>query len=195
MEYTHTIGPNSLRKVCPSLSVERSKVLAKALGTALHKFEPGIGEYASAHFIGQCAHESGEFKWPRELWGPSAVQSGYWKRRDIQGDGPLYPGLGYLARGGGWIQTTGRVNYRRAAKRLGFKWWGNLARKAHEPYYASALATIWWADHFPRDMSGPEWTIERVTRTVNGGTNGLPERIKYTKRALGVRKYLNPEKL
>lgn len=195
MTYTHTIGPHSLQHVCPLLHYDRAVLLGKALGTALHKFQPRIGRYASAYFIGQCAHESGEFRWAREIWGPTSAQREYWKRRDIQGSGPLYPGLGYLARGGGWIQTTGRANYRVAARRLHMKWWANLARKAGEPYYASALAAVWWSDHFPADMSGSDWDTKRVTRIVNGGYNGLSDRIIYTRRAMEVREYLDPEKL
>lgn len=196
-KYTHTIGPKTLDSILDrDLSDAQADELAKSIGTALAKFEPGIGTFASAYFIAQCAHESGEFRWAREIWGPTAVQAGYWKRRELQGPGPLYPGLGKLTRGGGWIQTTGRVNYRRAAKRLGVP--GNsyvwLASRASEPYYASALAAVWWADHFPDDMSRG-WTVERVTRIVNGGYNGLEERRKYTRRALAVREYLNPEKL
>jgi putative chitinase len=197
--YTHTIGPASLDRVCfvRDLPSEWAEELAKSIGTALARFEPGIGEYASAHFVAQCAHESGEFRFARELWGPTAAQKRYWSRRDIQGDGPLWPGLGYATRGGGWIQTTGRANYRTAAKRLrvpgtSYLW---LAARAGQLYYASALAAVWWADHFPRDMSGDEWTVDRVTRIVNGGYNGLDARRRYTDRAMDVRQFLNPEPL
>ena len=114
---------------------------------------------------------------------------------DLQGDGRLFPALGFRYRGGGWIQTTGRNNYRRAAATLrdlgleapSARW---VAERAGQPAYASLLAAAWWAPHFPANMSGPEWSVDRVTRIVNGGVNGLEERRRLTRRALEVRRGL-----
>lgn len=166
--------------------------LASSLGTALHRLEPGIGTFAVAYFLGQCAHESGEFKWAREIWGPSPVQRGYARRRDLQGAGVLWPGIGRFYRGGGWIQTTGRQNYRQAVNVLKdagipVESAGWLARNAAEPMVASLLAAAWWAPRFPTNMSGRDWTVERITRMVNGGLNGLESRRRYTQRALEAR--------
>jgi putative chitinase len=195
MKLTHTIDPDALRAVTPSLSKRRARKLAKRLGTALHKLEPGIGEWAVAYFIGQCAHESGEWRFTREIWGPSATQAGYWLRRALQGPGKLWRKLGFIARGGGWIQTTGREHFRTAARRLGWASWRALADAAGTDWVASLLAAEWWSRHFPNDMSGNAWNVDRVTLIVNGGTNGLEERRKYTSRAIRVRHRLKPKPL
>lgn len=184
----YTIGPVSLRKVCPSLTVAKAEALAVELGTAMQKH--GITEPAAcAHFISQCAHESGEFLYIRELWGPSAAQRGYWRRRDIQGAGPLYPRLGYTTRGAGWIQTTGRVNFKRAAKALGVRY-STLTRRANRRGYASLMAAVWWSQNMPSNMSA--WNVARVTRRVNGGYNGLDERRRYHGRAAPLSQFLTP---
>jgi putative chitinase len=193
--FTHTIDPDALRHVCPNLSRRRARKLAKAIGTALHRFEPGVGQRACAHFVGQCAHETGEFRWLREIWGPTATQAGYWDRRELQGPGRLYRLLGYLARGGGFVMTTGRAHFRTAARRLGRRSWLLLANQSGWPRIAALLAAIWWADHFPASMPAIDWDVERVTRTVNGGTNGLAERRVYTARAMRVRGRLLPRRI
>lgn len=191
--YTHTIDPAALRTVAPSLTVAQSKARARELGTAMHRFQPRIGHRAAAHFIAQTCHESGEYRWTREIWGPTAVQAGYWRRRDIQGPGPLWPALGYLTRGGGYIQTTGRANFRSAAAELGRKSFLLLAKRSGNRRMSALLAMVWWSAHFPRAMPAREWDVDRVTRRVNGGTNGLAERRKYTARAMRVRRKLVPK--
>jgi putative chitinase len=189
------MDPAALRHVCPNLTTDAAQALSRDLATALVRFEPNIGRWATAYFIGQCAHESGEFRWSREIWGPTPAQKQYWKRRDLQGPGPLWPGLGFLTRGGGWIQTTGRINYQAATRRLGRRSWMRLALNAGRSDNASLLAAVWWADHFPADMSGRDWNVERVTRIVNGGVNGLEERRRYTRKAIQARDDLRPRKL
>ena len=57
------------------------------------------------HFISQISHESGAGKWMKEL----ASGDAYEGRRDI---GNTQPGDGRRFKGAGFIQLTGRANYR-----------------------------------------------------------------------------------
>jgi putative chitinase len=182
------LDAGALRAVCPSLSAQRAERLARDLGAAMHRFGI-VKQSACLHFISQTAHESGEYRYTREIWGPTAVQSGYWRRRELQGGGPLYPGLGYATRGAGFLQTTGRANLRRAANRLGIGY-STLLVRCGSTKYAALLACIWWSDHFPTSMAG--MTVEQVSRRVNGGYNGLADRKKYHARAEQVANGLVP---
>ena len=68
-----------------------------------------------AAFLAQIGHESGGLKWLSELWGPTPAQSRYEGRKDL---GNVQPGDGFLYRGRGFIQLTGRANYASARDRL-----------------------------------------------------------------------------
>lgn len=69
-----------------------------------------------AHFMAQCAHESGGFRFNREVWGPTAAQRAYEGSAKLGNDRPG-DGKRYLGRGPG--QLTGRANYRLYGRRLG----------------------------------------------------------------------------
>lgn len=88
------------------------------LAAAVHFRTYGILEtpLRLIHFLGQCGHESGGFRYMEELWGPTAAQRGYEGRADL---GNTVPGDGFLYKGRGPIQETGRDNYRRDGRTLG----------------------------------------------------------------------------
>lgn len=69
-----------------------------------------------AHFMAQCAHESGGFKFNREIWGPTPAQLKYEGNANL-GNDQRGDGLRYLGRGPGGV--TGRDNYRRLGRMLG----------------------------------------------------------------------------
>lgn len=69
-----------------------------------------------AHFMAQCAHESGGFRYAREIWGPTPAQIRYEGRDDL-GNDQKGDGFRYLGRGPGMV--TGRGNYRHFARKLG----------------------------------------------------------------------------
>lgn len=189
--YAFRLGWRSLRRIVPTLTTAEAKALATELGVAMAAFPPAGGWDArsAAHFIAQCAHESGGFRYKRELWGPTTVQAGYWRRtRDL---GNYLPNHGYAYRGAGWIQTTGRRNFIAAAKKLGITL-GALNRRAGQRATASKLAAIWWQGAFP--VGTGSMTVAEVTRRVNGGYNGLAEREHYYRRARPVARFLIPRR-
>jgi putative chitinase len=155
----------------------RARELAPALEA--HAVKYGVtGNLRIAHFIGQTAHESGGFKWLAELWGPTPAQARYEGRDDL---GNNEPGDGKRFKGRGLIQVTGRANYRRATRRLGHDF---IARPQdlETPQFAVLSALDFWAANGLSAIADLD-DVRGVTRRINGGFNGLADRIARTAKA------------
>lgn len=107
------------------------------------------------------------------------VYGGEYGRRNL---GNTQPNDGYFFRGGGLIQLTGRANYTKASEALGIDitLLPDLVRKDEA---IAAQAAMWWLwnngllKYFEAD------DIRGATRKINGGTNGLTDRINRLERA------------
>jgi putative chitinase len=90
------------------------------IGTALAKHAPRFALLDNAarlaNFVGQTCHESGSFRYLREIWGPTEQQLRYEGRQAL---GNTQPGDGKRFMGRGLIQLTGRANYTEMAMRSG----------------------------------------------------------------------------
>jgi putative chitinase len=76
------------------------------LGLQMHGPQAGLDRpHRIAHLLAQVLHESGRFRYDRELWGatPTAAQARYDARTDL-GNTPQRDGDGYLYRGRGPLQ-------------------------------------------------------------------------------------------
>ena len=144
-----------------------------------------------AHFVAQAMQESGGGVYDREIWGPTPAQSGYEGRADL---GNIRPGDGYLFRGVGPFQITGRANVTRF-----WRWCGTLAGMPTVPDFTAdpgqiltdpweGLSAVWFW-HFGTGMDlgtlADANNIEMITRRINGGLNGFDQRLAwYAKAAL-----------
>lgn len=94
--------------------------------------------------------------------------------------GNVNSGDGFRYRGGGVLQTTGRSNYRRMGQKCGVDFEANpqlivSAEHALKP----ALAE--WTDGNLNEMADAD-DIRGITRRINGGYNGLDDRIHWFKK-------------
>lgn len=129
-----------------------------------------------AHFLAQVAHESDGFRTAVEY----ASGRAYEGRRDL---GNTQPGDGVRYKGRGLIQLTGRYNYSQYSLAI----YGdgrcvrNPAMVAELP--DAALAAGWyWQTRGLNPLADAD-DLERVTRRINGGLNGLESRRGYLRLA------------
>jgi putative chitinase len=159
-----------------------------------------------AHFLAQCGHESGGFRATQENLNYSAKGlAGIFKKyfpteasaapyaRNPQkiaskvyggrmGNGPESTGEGYKFRGRGYIQLTGKENYTAFGKSIGEDIISNPDVVASK--YA-LLSAAWFFSknglHKMADEGASDTVVTKITKRVNGGTIGLPDRIKHFK--------------
>jgi putative chitinase len=159
-----------------------------------------------AHFLAQCGHESGGFKLTKENLNYSAKGlNGIFKKYfptlesalpyerkpekiankvygGRMGNGPEASGDGAKFCGRGYIQLTGKDNYTAFGKSIGEDVCANPQVVAEK--YA-LLSAAWFFNknglHKMADGGANDDTITKITKRVNGGTIGLPDRIKHFK--------------
>ena len=130
------------------------------------------------HFLAQVMHESGGFRWLREIWGPTAAQRGYEGRRDL---GNTQAGDGKRFMGRGLIQLTGRNNYQQFSNALGVDFVANPEWVERSPY--AVLVAGWFWNTRGLNALADQDNVRQITRRINGGYNGLSDRERYLRRA------------
>ena len=131
-------------------------------------------------FMAQVGHESGEGRYMEEI----ASGAAYEGRSDL---GNNQPGDGKRFKGRGYIQITGRANYKRYGPMIGVPDAVENPTKLAEPQNAAKVALAYWKDRVnraaaKRGLNG----MNTVTRNINGGLNGLQDRIAKFKKYSNV---------
>ena len=140
-----------------------------------------IGPKRVAAFIAQIGHESGQLKYVKEIWGPTAAQAKYEGRKDL---GNTVAGDGSKYRGRGLIQITGRANYMAFGEALGL----DLIKQPElleKPQHACMSAAWFWATKGLNTLADAD-QFDKITRRINGGQNGAADRQALYARALKV---------
>ena len=157
-----------------------------------------------AHFLAQCGHESGGFKLTQEnlnysakglngifkKYFPTLESAVPYERKPEKiankvyggrmGNGTEASGEGWKFHGRGFIQLTGKENYTAFTKSIGEDCVNNPDLVASKYALASAA---WFFNknglHKMADGGANDATVTSITKRVNGGTIGLPDRIKH----------------
>ena len=146
---------------------------------------PNYGKMAKAAIMAQCYVETGGFKWLVEQGGNDYFTKEY----DVQGRRPsvarqygnTQPGDGPKYRGRGYIHITWKSNYRYFGEFVGEDLVNNPERAKDK--LLAAKAAVYWFTH-PKGLGtiykiakNNKWAdVVAVTKSVNGGNNGLPQR-------------------
>ena len=164
-----------------------------------------------AHFLAQCGHESGGFRLVKEnlnysakgLMGifkkyfPTEALAKQYERKPEKiankvyssrmGNGDETSGDGAKFCGRGFIQLTGKTNYQAFFKSIGADINTDPALVATQYPLASAA---WFFNknglHKIADGGATDAVVTSITKRVNGGTIGLPDRIKHFKEFYAV---------
>ena len=159
-----------------------------------------------AHFLAQCGHESGGFRLTKEnlnysakgLMGifkkyfPTEALAKQYERKPEKiankvygsrmGNGDEATGDGAKFCGRGYIQLTGKDNYTAFGKSINEDIAANPTVVAEK--YA-LLSAAWFFNknklHIMADSGATDAVVTSITKRVNGGTIGLPDRIKHFK--------------
>ncbi len=166
--------------ICPQAKLARLETFCNPLLAAMEEYEVNTPARQAA-FLAQVAHESGQFQYVKELWGPTPQQARYEGRMDL---GNVQPGDGFKFRGRGLIQVTGRLNYADCGVALGLPLLEH-PEMLEEPINACRSAGWFWKTHGLNELADAG-DFERITRRINGGLNGQDERVAFYGRAQAV---------
>lgn len=159
-----------------------------------------------AHFLAQAGHESGGFKAVNEnlnygakgllsifkKYFPTEEKAKLYERKPEKianlvygarmGNGPETSGEGWKFRGRGYIQLTGKDNYKAFDAVVAESIIDNPDLVATK---YPLLSAAWFFHknglHKIADQGATDAVVTSVTKRVNGGTIGLPDRIKHFK--------------
>ena len=125
-----------------------------------------------AAILAQLIVESDSFRATREY----ASGGAYEGRKDL---GNIFPGDGKLFKGRGYIQITGRNNYRSVSKAL---FGDDTLLKNPDllatPQYVMLSAFWFWNDRGLNHYSDIQY-VETITKRINGGLNGFADRVHF----------------
>jgi putative chitinase len=173
-----------LKQVMPNLAQAKRQLYLPPLNAAMTANAIDVPLRVAA-FVAQLAHESGEFRWMEEIWGPTPAQQRYEPPGDLAAKlGNTQAGDGKRFKGRGPIQITGRFNYAKFGGLLGLDLVGNPASAA-APEVAFATAGLFWRTNGLNELADGRQFVA-ITRRINGGTNGLADRQMYYERAKAV---------
>ena len=157
-----------------------------------------------SHFLAQCGHESGGFKVVNEnlnygakglntifkKYFPTEEKAKLYERKPEKianlvyggrmGNGAEATGEGYKFRGRGYIQLTGKDNYTAFGKAINEDIATNPDLVATK-YPLLSAAWFFSKNCLGKCVDASDASVLAVTKCVNGGTIGLPDRQKHFK--------------
>ena len=189
-----------LSDLIPAASDKNIELFYRPINETLREYQIN-NRLRIAAFLAQIAHESGSFRYTREIWGPTDAQRRYdppypkatelgndtTEAKAIADVHDMTPGRFYS--GHGLIQITGYFNHKKVSNAIGIDAVNNPSLLC-EPKWAARSAGWFFIAHGKDGLNCNEladrYRITDITRVVNGGVNGLAERKKMYKNNLRI---------
>lgn len=162
--------PEILAKAMPFAARDRVLAFAQPLTDAMAEFEIST-PLRQAMFLANVAHETGSLFYLREI----ADGSAYEGRADL---GNTQPGDGTRFRGRGPLQATGRAMYEKLRNALGIDCVANPQLLELPGPGCRSAGWIWTVDK-KLNLAADARKFWQCCRAINGGTNGLDDRIEH----------------
>ena len=170
------VTDDELRQIMPNCPAAKRADYLPFIQQAMAEFD--ITSYLrETAFLAQLAHESAELRYMEEI----ASGAAYEGRKDL---GNTQPGDGKRYKGRGPIQLTGRANYTKYGSLLGLD-------LVNDPIVAATkevgfrIAGQFWKLNGLNELADQQ-QFKSITKRINGGYNGLDDRVKYYERAKKV---------
>lgn len=180
-----TVTQQLLETIMPNAR-SQAGVFISALNTAMLRFSINTPKRAAA-FLAQVGHESGQLHYVRELGSDQYLSKYDTGALAIRlGNTPEADGDGQKYRGRGLIQITGRDNYLQCSlglfgdDRLVF-----VPQLLEQPQWAAESAAWFWEQNGLNELADRD-QFNSITRRINGGLNGLQDRLQLLARARAV---------
>jgi putative chitinase len=158
--------PAQLTQMMP-FAAARAATYAEPLSKAMLEFDIDTAKRRAA-FLAQVCHESGSLRYVREI----ADGSAYEGRQDL---GNVTHGDGVRFKGRGLLQITGRANYASCGTALRVDLLSE-PELLEQPDNACRSAGWFWSSHSLSKYADAD-AFGALTRAINGGYNGLDDRI------------------
>ncbi|NNA76609.1 glycoside hydrolase family 19 protein [Pseudomonas lactis] len=179
------ISEQQLLRILPNAG-RQAGVFASALTLAMDRYQINT-KLRMAAFIAQVGHESGQFRYVRELGGDqylSKYDTGALAKR--LGNTPEPDGDGQKYRGRGLIQITGRDNYLACSKALfGDDRLLRTPELLEQAEWAAKSAAWFWSTKGLNTLAD-QGDFVKITRRINGGLTGQDDRQALYDKALKV---------
>ena len=174
------VSASELRRLCPNYPADRIDDDVRVFNSWADTF--GItNPLRVVHFFAQVAHESGGFQHVAEIASGAAYDTG--KLAVKLGNTPAKDGDGQKYKGRGYIQITGKANYK-AYRDSGFCNGDVVAHPewlCNSPGRMKSAMWFWWS-HGCNKLADRD-DIRAITQRINGGVNGLSNRQYYYRKA------------
>ena len=180
---------DQLKRIMPTLPDQKADLYFPHLSAAMQEREINTALRCSA-FLAQLAHESADLRYMEEIGAGHAYDVGELAIK--LGNTPEDDGDGERYKGRGPIQLTGKANYKKYGDLLQV----DLVLRpdlASLPEYGFRIAALFWTIKKLNALADMGFDgFKELTRRINGGYNGLEDRLRRYEIARRVLDDTNP---
>lgn len=166
---------DQLKEIFPYAKA-KADLFIDAINTTMEEYEINTPLRQSA-FLAQIGHESAQLRYVEEIASGAAYEGRLALGNTEKGDGRRFKGRGL-------IQITGRSNYKRCGDAFGID-----LIASPEMLTQTTLATRsagWYWDVHRLNKWADSGDMQTITRRINGGLNGLADRLELYDKAMEV---------